>query len=191
MLRKAELSGKADSENYLGGSSRSGPDRSFAQIGDTGEAQKLADTFNRDAPLGTQDYSLPTIQAAIKLHKSDAAGAVEVLRPTVKYDQANPDGFSSLCPAYIRGLAYLRMGEGREAAAEFQKLLDHPGLVGNEVIGALSHLQMARAQKVMGNEAAARTSYEDFLSLRKDADSNMPIYQEAKAEYSLLRKKLR
>src|SRR5579863_7965392 len=120
----------------------------------------------------------------------DASGAVEILRPTVKYDLADPNGFSSLYPAYIRGLAYLQMVDGREAAAEFQKLLDHPGLVGNEVIGALSHLQLARAQKMMGNEAAARKSYGDFLSLWKDADSNIPIYQQAKAEYALLRKNL-
>ena len=160
----------------------------FARMGDTEEAQKLTDTLNGDAPFGAQNYSLPTIRAAIKLYKSDAAGAVEILRPTVKYDLANPDGFSNLYPAYIRGLAYLQMGEGREAAAEFQKLLDHPGLVGNEVIGALSHLQLARAQKMMGSEAAAHKSYTDFLSLWKDADSNIPIYQQAKAEYALLRK---
>ena len=162
----------------------------FARIGDTGEAQKLTDTFNRDGPFGTQNYSLPTIRAAIKLYKSDAAGAVEILRPIVKYDLANPDGFSNLYPPYIRCLAYLQMGEGREAAAEFQKLLDHPGLVGDEVIRALSLLQQARAQKMIGNEAAARSSYEDFLSLWKDADSNIPIYKQAKAEYALLRKNL-
>jgi eukaryotic-like serine/threonine-protein kinase len=164
----------------------------LARMGDTGEAQKLTDTLNRDAPFDTraQNYSLPTIRAAINLYKGDASGAVEILRPTVKYDLADPNGFSSLYPAYIRGLAYLQMVDGREAAAEFQKLLDHPGLVGNEVIGALSHLQLARAQKMMGNEAAARKSYEDFLSLWKDADSNIPIYQQAKAEYALLRKNL-
>jgi hypothetical protein len=82
------------------------------------------------------------------------------------------------------------MGEGRLAAAEFQKLLDHLGRVGREVTGALSHLQLARAQKMMGDQAAARKSYEDFLALWKDADSDLPIYQQAKAEYAKLRSSL-
>jgi hypothetical protein len=106
----------------------------------------------------------------------------------VKYDLANPEGFNSLYPAYLRGLAYLQMGEGRMAAAEFQKLLDHPGMVGRTVAGALSHLQLARAQKMMGDQAAARKSYGDFLTLWKDADLDIPIYQQAKAEYARLAK---
>jgi hypothetical protein len=86
-------------------------------------------------------------------------------------------------PAYIRGLAYLQMHEGRLAAAEFAKLFAHPGLVGASVTGALSRVQLARAQRMMGDEAAARKSYEDFLTLWKDADPDIPIYQQAKAEY--------
>jgi eukaryotic-like serine/threonine-protein kinase len=138
----------------------------FARMGDIGEAQEPADTLNRDAPLDTlvQIYNLPTIRAAMKLYKGDPAGAVEILRPTVKYDLAYPGSFNSLYPAYIRGLEYLQMGEGREAAGEFQKLLDHPAFVQNEVTGALSHLQLAKAQKMMGNEAAAHKSYEEFLT---------------------------
>ena len=103
---------------------------------------------------------------------------------------AYPTGFNSLYPAYIRGLAYLQMGEGRLASAEFQKLLDHRGIVGNEVTGALSHLQLARTQRIMGDQAAARKSYEDFLTLWKNADSDIPIYQQAKTEYAMLRKNL-
>jgi hypothetical protein len=80
------------------------------------------------------------------------------------------------------------MGEGRLATTEFQKLLDHPGIIGRFVIGALSHLQMARAQKMAGNEAAARKSYEDFLALWKDADPDLPVYQQAKAEYARIGK---
>jgi hypothetical protein len=122
----------------------------------------------------------------MKLHENNPAEAVEILRPTVKYDLAFPTGFNSLYPAYIRGLAYLQMGEGLKAATEFQKLLDHPGIVGREVIGALSHLQLARAQKMTGNEAAARQSYEGFLALWKDADPDIPIYQQAQSEYARL-----
>jgi eukaryotic-like serine/threonine-protein kinase len=161
----------------------------FARAGDIEQARKLADTLSRGSPLDTlvQNYCLPTIRAAMKLHENDPAAAVDILQPTVKYELADADSFNSLYPAYIRGLAYLQMGDGRLAAVEFQKLLDHPGRVGREVIGALAHLQLARAQKLMGDQAAARKSYEDFLTLWKDADSDIPIYQQAKAEYAKLR----
>src|SRR6267378_1707393 len=161
----------------------------FARAGDIEQAQKLADALNQHFPLDTviQNHCLPTIRAAMKLHENEPAAAVEILRPTVKYDFADADSFNSLYPAYIRGLAYLQMGEGRLAAVEFQKLLDHPGRVEREITGALSHLQLARAQKMMGDQAAARKSYEDFLTLWKDADSDIPIYQQAKAEYARLR----
>lgn len=161
----------------------------LARAGDLGRAQKLADALDQEAPLDTviQNYNLPAIRAAMKLHEKDPAQAIEILRPTVKYDLAFPTGFNSLYPAYLRGLAYLQMGEGRNAAAEFQKLLDHPGIVGREITGALSHLQLARAQNVMGDRAAARRSYEDFLVLWKNADSDIPVYQHAKAEYARLR----
>jgi hypothetical protein len=76
------------------------------------------------------------------------------------------------------------MHDGRLAATEFRKLLDHPGVVGRTVTGALSHLQLARAHKLMGDQRAARKSYEEFLSLWKDADSDIPIYRQAKAEYA-------
>ena len=162
----------------------------FARAGDNVQAQKLADTISQEFPLdtGVQNYSLPTIRATMKLNTNDPAGAVEILRATVKYELAMPGGFDSLYPVYIRGLAYLQMGEGRLAAAEFQKLLDHPGIIGRYVIGALSHLQIARAQKMAGNEAVARKSYQDFLALWKDADPDLPVYQQAKAEYAKLRK---
>jgi len=161
----------------------------FARAGDIEQARKLADTLSRGSPLDTlvQNYCLPTIRAAMKLHENDPAAAVDILQPTVKYELADAESFNSLYPAYIRGLAYLQMGDGRLAAVEFQKLLDHPGRVGREVIGALAHLQLARAQKLMGDQAAARKSYEDFLTLWKDADSDIPVYQQAKAEYAKLR----
>jgi tetratricopeptide (TPR) repeat protein len=124
----------------------------------------------------------------MKLHQGNPARAVDILRPTAKYHLAYPRSFNSLYPAYIRGRAYLQMGDVRSAAAEFQKILDHPGIVGRSVNGALSHLELARAQKMMGNIAAARKSYEDFLSLWKDADADIPIYQQAKAEHAKLHK---
>jgi tetratricopeptide (TPR) repeat protein len=162
----------------------------LARAGEVEQAQQLADSLDAAFPLHTsiQYYCLPTIRAAMKLQANDPAAAVELLRRTEKYELADPDSFSVLYPAYIRGLAYLQMHEGRLAAAEFKKLLAHPGLVGASVTGALSHVQLARAQRLMGEEAAARKSYEDFLTLWKDADPDVPIYQQAKAEYIELRK---
>ncbi len=197
-LREAEIGDSAQAEQEAAKALKKVQNRGdqlalalvFARAADIAEAQKLADALSQDSPSDTvvQYYCLPAIRAAIRLHENDPAGAVEILRPTVKYDLAYPaDSFNSLYPAYIRGLAYLQMGEGRMAAAEFQKLLDHPGLVGTDILGALSYLQLARAQKMMGDQSAARKSYEDFLTLWKDADSDIPIYRQAKAEYARLR----
>ena len=140
--REAEVGNSAHAQRAAAKALASAPNRDgqlvvalvFARAGDIGAAQNLADAMGRDAPLNTviQNYCLPTIRAAMKLHENDPAGAVEILRPTVKYDLAYPGSFNSLYPAYIRGLAYLHMGEGRLAAAEFQKLCDHPGIVGRE-----------------------------------------------------------
>ena len=144
--------------------------------------------WTRIPPLDTlvQNYSLPTIRAAMKLNANDPAGAIAALQPSLKYELSFNLSFNGLYPAYIRGLAYLQLGQGRLAAAEFQKLVDHRGLVGTDVIGALAHLQIARAQKMMGDGAAARKSYETFLDLWKNADPDIPIYRQAKAEFAKL-----
>ncbi len=89
--------------------------------------------------------------------------------------------------SYLRGLAYLQVGQGQQAATEFQRVIEHPGIVGISLIGALARLQLARAQAMMGNTEAARKSYRDFLTLWKDADPDIPIYKEAKAEYANLK----
>lgn len=162
----------------------------FARAGNTEQARKMADSLDQDSPLDTlvQNYSLPTIRAAMKLNANDPAGAIAALQPSLKYELSFKDSINGLYPAYIRGLAYLKLGEGRLAAAEFQKFLDHRGLVGRDVLGALAHLQIARAQKMMGDGASARKWYEDFLALWKDADHDIPIYHQAKAEYAKLGK---
>jgi serine/threonine protein kinase len=161
----------------------------FALRGDSAQAQKLVESINQRFPLNTlvQNYDLAAIRAAMHLHANDPAGAIEILRPALKYDLAyEEDGFNSLYPAYIRGLAYLQLGDGRSAAIEFQKLIDHPGIIERDVDGAMALLQMARAQKMSGDNAAARKYYEQFLLLWKDADSDIPAYREAKAEYAKL-----
>ena len=108
------------------------------------------------------------------------------MQPSTEYELGGT-GTATLYPAYIRGVAYLQLGNGQDAVREFKKLLDNPGVVVNAVIGALAYLQLARAYAVMGDKEAARRAYQDFLTLWKDADSDIPILQEAKREYALLK----
>jgi hypothetical protein len=122
------------------------------------------------------------------LQQHDPAAAIQLLRGTVQYELADTQSFDFLYPAYIRGLAYLESGDGRSAAGEFQKLIDNPGLCLGYITGPLARLQLGRAQKLMGDEAAARKSYETFLDLWKSADPDIPIYQQAKTEYAKLQK---
>jgi DNA-binding winged helix-turn-helix (wHTH) protein/tetratricopeptide (TPR) repeat protein len=162
----------------------------FARAGNTKRSQELLDKLNRLFPndFTIQAFSLPATRAAIKLDENDPAAAIEILRPVTPYDLAVTDSFSYVYPAYLRGLAYLQLKEGNLAAAEFRKVLDHSGVAYGFVTGALSFLQLARAQAIMRDEEAARKSYEDFLALWKNADPDLPIYKEAKAEYAALRK---
>jgi len=160
----------------------------FARAGDIEQAGKLAAAVSQNAPLDTvvQDYCLPTIRAAVKLNQHDPAAAVEILRGTVKYDLSVATCFNALYPAYIRGLAYLELGQPRMAAAEFQKLLDHPGIVGRDATSPLVRLQLGRAYAIMGDQITARKWYEEFLTIWKDADPDIPILEQGKAEYAKL-----
>ena len=162
----------------------------YARAGETTRATELADRLAADFPLDTmvQKYFIPAIRASRKLHEKDAAAAVEILKPTLPYDLCNCGPFSALYPAYIRGLAYLELRQGRSAAAEFQKVLDHPGFVGRGPLMPLSRLQLARALLAAGDPDGARRSYEQFLAYWKDADPDLPVYQQAKAEYAALDK---
>ena len=161
----------------------------LARAGNLQQSKMLADVVTQEFPSDTlaRNYCLPTIRAAMKLHESDPAGAIGILHTSLHYDLAYPPAFNSLYPAYVRGIAYLQVGDGHSAAAEFQKVVDHPAIVGRFVTGALARLQLGRAQAMMGDKLAARRSYQDFLTLWKDADSEIPIYKQAKAEYVRLR----
>jgi len=159
-----------------------------ARTGNTERAQQIADAISREFPLDTltQNYSLPVIRAAIQLRQNDPAGAIESLKPAMKYDSAYPNPFNSLYPAYLRGLAYLQMNNGQLAKHEFQKVVDRPEVVGRFVTGALARLQLARAEAMRGDPAAALQSYQYFFSLWQDADPGIPILVQAKAEYTRL-----
>jgi len=195
-LRQAEGGNYAESQRLALQAPQKGGDHGsrsyaplvFARNGNLAAARKRADELDRLYPqdLLSQEFCLPVIHAAMKLRQNDPAGAIEILRLTAPYELAFNFGFDNLYPAYIRGLAYLQLKQGNSAAREFQKLLDHPGVVGGFVTGALAHLQLARAQAMAGDLAAARKSYEDFLALWKDGDSDLPVYKQAKAEYARL-----
>jgi tetratricopeptide (TPR) repeat protein len=166
----------------------------LARAGDAAGAEKLAAGLDETFPLDTlvQRYWLPTIRAAVALQRQDPNRAVELLKvaSTIEIGQPTEDLNITLCPVYLRGEAYLMLHDGN-AAAEFQKFIDHRGLVGNFQWGALARLGLARAYaldaaKDPAARDKARTAYQDFLTLWKDADPDVPILIQAKAEYAKL-----
>jgi tetratricopeptide (TPR) repeat protein len=162
----------------------------MARAGNISRAQTMADDASKQAPLNTMlnAYWLPTIHAAIELNRKHPDKAVELLKAASAYELGQPSPLGgSLYPVYLRGEAYLKAGEGQQAAAEFQKLIDHRSIVQNFVLGALAHLQLGRAKAVSGDKEGARAAYQDFLALWNDADPDIPILKEAKAEYAKLK----
>jgi predicted Zn-dependent protease len=154
----------------------------LAFAGDGVRAQTLADDLDKRLPEDTivQFNFLPTIHAQLALSRNDSSKAVEILQAAAPYEL----GASGLDPIYVRAEAYLAAHQGSEAAAEFQKILDHRGVVVNDPIGALAHLGLARAYVVQGDTAKAKAAYQDFLTLWKNADPDIPILKRAKAEYA-------
>ncbi len=162
----------------------------LARSGNNKQAQSLADGLSKQYPSDTfvKDYWVPAIQAAIALDGKNPAAAIEALQPTAPYELGSPPpGIAFFYPVYLRGLAYLQAGEGKLAAAEFQKLLDHRGVVLNFPTAALAHLQLARAKGMNGDKDGAREAYRDFLALWKNADSDNPVLHQAKIEYEKLK----
>jgi len=163
----------------------------LARGGDVAAAQKLVDALNQEFPLDTlmQNYWLPTVQAAIALQQHDSARAIEILHATIPYELADPPPFSSgtMYPGYLRGQAYLSLGNGELAAAEFQKILDHGGVIVNFPLSALSQLGLARARALARDATGARRAYQDFFGLWKDADADILNLKQAKAEYAKLK----
>jgi eukaryotic-like serine/threonine-protein kinase len=163
----------------------------FAFSGDSQRAQVVAQDVGKSSPLNTlvQSYWLPAIHAQIALAGRDAPSAIEQLRAAGPAEFGLPTGDatnSCLYPVYVRGQAFLAAGRGSDAAPEFQKILDHRGMVWNCATGALARLQLARAYTISGDTAKAKGAYQDFLALWKDADPDIPVLKEAKAEYAKL-----
>jgi eukaryotic-like serine/threonine-protein kinase len=163
----------------------------LALSGDPAEAQKLAEDLNQRFPEATyvRFVHLPAIEAARALGQGKPQEAIESLGAAAPYELILPafgSSFGPLIPAYLRGEAYLAAHKGAEAAAEFEKILEHRGVVWNAPISALAHLGLARAYLLQGDSAKARAAYQDFLTLWKDADPDISILKEAKAEYTRL-----
>jgi tetratricopeptide (TPR) repeat protein len=173
----------------------------FAMAGDAARAESLAQDLGKRFPLDTQIQSLwlPAIQAQLALDKKNPTAALNTLQAASAIELGQIQfvaNISCLYPTYVRGEAYLAAGQGSPAAAEFQEILDHSGIVWNCWTGALAHLGMARAnalesrtsQGADGDAARVRAlaAYKDFLTLWKDADPDIPILKEAKAEYAKL-----
>jgi eukaryotic-like serine/threonine-protein kinase len=157
----------------------------LARIGDTARATTLVGELEKSYATNTllRLYWLPTIKTAMELNQGNSSQALVYLEAAAPYELGNT---GTLYAAYVRGQAYLLAHNGTAAAAEFQKLLDHRGIVSNFVTGALSHLQLGRAYAIAGDTSKAKAAYQDFLTLWKDADPDIPILKEAKAEYAKL-----
>lgn len=198
-LREALFGNKAASRTYANSALQSSNGRSvqygaalaLALIGDTDRVQSLADDLRKRFPDDTvvQRNCVPTLRAQVALNLKYPRKAIEILHGADPYELSeitSPLSRVALYPAYVRGMAYLVSRRGEEAAAEFQKILDHRGLVWNSPIGALAHLQIGRAYANQGDTTKARRAYQDFLALWQDADPNIPVLKAAKAEYASL-----
>ena len=164
----------------------------LAMTGGSALARTKSDDLEKQLPddLLLNRYWLPSIRAAVEINRHDPSKAIELLNPATPYELGapppSPEFGALLYPAYLRGQAYLLLRKGSEAAAEFEKLLDHPTLVVSNPLFALAHVGLARAYVLGGDRAKARAAYQDFLTLWKDADPDIPILKEAKAEYEKL-----
>jgi tetratricopeptide (TPR) repeat protein len=159
----------------------------LALAGDTTAAQKLAADLNQRFPEATsvKFCYIPAIRAALALHQGNAKEAIESLSATSSYELLYGP---AMIAVYIRGIAYLAAHQGAQAAAEFQKILDYP-TIAFEGSPTLAHLGLGRAYVLQGDKTKARKEYQDFLAFWKDADPDIPILKQAKAEYSDLQKK--
>jgi tetratricopeptide (TPR) repeat protein len=200
-LREAEFDNASRSRQEITAALADAPTRdvtilaalALARLGEIDQAERMAHGLAERFPLNTaiNRYWLPAIYASIEIRRHNPEKALEDLRTTSQYELASPlpqfEVGGSLYPVYVRGEAYLLLHQGKEAAAEFQKFLDHRGIAMNSPLGALARLQLGRAHALLGENIKSRAAYQDFLGLWKDADADIPILVTAKAEYTKLK----
>jgi tetratricopeptide (TPR) repeat protein len=163
----------------------------LARAADVAHARSMAQKVGQQYQAHTlvQSYWLPLIDAQSSLSTGQAQNALDQMQRIVNLDFSlafSSANSSCAYPNYLRGEAFLAAGQSSAAAAEFQKIIDHPGLVWNCVTGALAHLELGRADALAGDKAKARAAYQDFFNLWKDADPDIPVLKEAKAEFTKL-----
>ncbi len=196
-LREAEFGNSAEARKLAAAAGTLAPGRDVqllsamvsSRVGDASQAAKVVDKLSEKFPVSTilQYYWLPTIRAEIELSRGNLAKAIKILQATSPYEMGTTQlNIATMYPVYVRGQGYLAAHQGKEAAAEFQKIIDHRGVVLNFPLGALAHLGLGRAYAQSGDTAKARSAYQDFLALWKDADADIPILKEAKSEYAKL-----
>jgi serine/threonine protein kinase/Tfp pilus assembly protein PilF len=197
-LREAEFGNAAAAKQNVGAALALAPGRdvrvlsalALARVGDTARAKVMVEQLEKSDPLNTvlKLYWLPTLKAAIELQSGNSAQALVSLETAAPYELGEPPPFQegTLYPAHLRGEAYLAAHNSGAAAIEFQKLLGHRGIVINSPLGALARLGLARAYALSGDTAKSRSAYQEFLTLWKDADPDIPILKEAKADYAKL-----
>jgi tetratricopeptide (TPR) repeat protein len=197
-LREAEFGNVGAAKQNVGSALALAPGRdvrvlsalALARVGDTARAKAMVEQLEKSDPLNTvlKLYWLPTLKAAIELQAGNSAQALVSLEAAAPCELGEPPPVQegTLYPAYLRGEAYITAHNSSAAATEFQKFLDHRGIVINSPLGALARLGLARAYALSGDTAKSRTAYQDFLTLWKDADPDIPILKAAKAEYAKL-----
>jgi serine/threonine protein kinase/Flp pilus assembly protein TadD len=160
----------------------------LARIGESSQSKAILEGLKKSEPNNTylKVYWFPVIDASLDLAQQAPDRAIIALEPALPYELGGPPPGVPMYPAYTRGLAYLAQKNGPAAAAEFQKFVDHPAVVQNFLTGSLARLQLARAYALSGDTAKAKAAYQDFFSLWKDADPDIPILKEAKAESAKL-----
>jgi serine/threonine protein kinase/tetratricopeptide (TPR) repeat protein len=160
----------------------------LARTGEASQSRTMLEALQKSEPDNSylKVYWFPVIEASIAMVQQAPDRAVVALEPSLPYELGGPPPGTTMYPAYIRGLAYLAQKNGPAAAAEFQKFPDHAGIVQNFLLGSLAHLQLGRAYAISGGTAKAKSAYQDFFALWKDADPDIPILKEAKAEYAKL-----
>ena len=197
-LREAEFGNAAVARQNVAAALATSPGRdvkvlaslALSRAGDTARAKTMIDELEKTNPFNTvlKVYWLPTLKAAIDLAKGNSAEALVSLEAAAPYEQGQPPPaqFGTLYPAYLNGYAYLAAHNGPAAAAEFQKFLDHRGLVVNFPLATLARVGLGRAYTLSGDKTKAKAAYQDFLNLWKDADPDIPILKQAQAEYAKL-----
>lgn len=163
----------------------------LALSGDSNKAEALASDLEKRFPEDTsvRFHYVPTLRAPVALNRHDATKTIELLQANIPYELGSPQSsfsgfYGVLYPVYVRGMAYLMMHRGNDASTEFRKVLDHPGIVANDPIGALAHLQLGRAYAQSGNLVGAQAAYKDFLALWNAADQDLPLLKQSQLEFA-------